>query len=370
MNYLVFVPIVTAVLALFFGAHYGIYLFMVHFFPAAAAHKTVLAILITLFALSFFVASSLAHWIDTIFSRAFYFASGIWMGTMLNVLLAILATYAVLFLARWFGYPLSEVSVAGACFMLAMIMSMYGVWNALHPRIQNITVTIPHLPEQWKGQKIVQISDVHLGHIYHTAFLQKIVNAINKENPKIVVITGDLFDGMDGELASFVSPLDALQAPHGALFIDGNHETYLGTQKTLDILHQTKVRILRDEVVDVDGLSFIGVMYPERGEKKTVVDVVKTLAPQFQGKPNVLLYHAPSMIRELSQLGVHLQLSGHTHRGQQFPFQIITYLAHKGYDYGLYTIGDYTLYTSSGVGTWGPAMRIGTQSEIVVITLQ
>lgn len=370
MNYFVFIPVATLVLTLFFGAHYGMYVFVVHFFTLSLVQKIILALMMAFLSLSFFVSSVTAHYIDNSFSRTYYFASGIWLGTMINILLAIFSTILVLWVIRLTAIPVSESVIAVGFLIIACIVSIYGVWNALHPRIQNISVTIPNLPEEWKGKKLVQISDVHLGHIYQSAFLQKAVDVINKENPKLVVITGDLFDGMDGNLGSFVSPLDNLRAPDGVLFVGGNHETYLGTQKTLDVLTQTKVRILHDEVVDIDGLAFVGVMYPDRGKRKNIVDTVNSLRSQFQDKPSVLLYHAPAMIEEVAKTGIDLQLSGHTHQGQQFPFQYITHLVHKGYDYGLYTIGEYHLYTSSGLGTWGPTMRIGTQSEIVVITLQ
>ncbi len=370
MNYFVFIPTVSLVLVAFFGAHYGIYAFLVHFFSGLASHRLALGIIVSVLAISFFTSSAIAHIADNAFSRGLYFVSGIWMGMFLNILLAMAATGIVLQAMRWLSLSGNHSLIAGVFLIAALIASVYGVWHALHPRIQNISVTIPNLPESWKGKKLVQISDVHLGHIYRTAFLRKVVAQINEENPKLVVITGDLFDGMDGGLLNLVQPLDDLNASDGVLFVDGNHETYLGTQETFDILEKTKVHILRDEVKDVDGLTFVGIMYPERNEHKNITDTIRTLEPQFKGKPNVLLYHAPAMIDEVAKMGINLQLSGHTHQGQQFPMQFITHLVHRGYDYGLYTIGDYSLYTSSGVGTWGPTMRIGTQSEIVVITLQ
>jgi hypothetical protein len=370
MNYFVFVPVALLTIALFFGVHYGIYAFFVNFFQIFTSHKLISALIFIVLAVSFFISSAIAHWIDNAFFRAFYFVSGVWMGTMINILLAMLATGIVLQILKWSSVSVSGSLIAGFFLVVALFVSVYGVWNATHPRIQNISVTIPNLPEEWKGKKLVQISDVHLGHIYRASFLQRVVDMINAENSKLVVITGDLFDGMDGGLSELVSPISGLRASSGTLFIDGNHETYLGTQKTFDALQQTNVRILNNEVADVDGLSFVGISYPERGEHETIIHAIQALQTQFEGKPSVLLYHAPEMIEEVAQTGINLQLSGHTHQGQQFPFQYITHLVHKGYDYGLYTLGSYSLYTSSGVGTWGPTMRIGTQSEIVVITLQ
>jgi len=261
--------------------------------------------------------------------------------------------------------------VFGIIFLgLAFFVSLYGIWNALHPVIKNVTIHIPNIPEEWKGKKIVQLSDVHLGHVYQTGFLRNIVEKVNTLHPKIVVITGDLFDGMDGRLDSLVQPFDAIETENGIFFVNGNHETYLGIEKSLAILQKTRVILMNDNVLDVDGLKIIGINYPNRGEKKDITTVLASLKNQFFEEPNILLYHAPENIDAIKQSGVSLMLSGHTHQGQQFPFRFITNLVHKGYDYGLYTLGDFSLYITSGVGTWGPTMRIGTQSEIVAFTLE
>ena len=161
-----------------------------------------------------------------------------------------------------------------------------------------------------------------------------------------------------------------LDPERGIFFITGNHENFLGTDQVFAAFQNTRVRILQDQVVDVDGLKVIGISYPKRGENKDVVGVLHSLEKYFAGKPNVFLFHAPVHIEEFKNSGVNLQLSGHTHRGQIFPFRYITELVYKGHDYGLYRMGDYTLYTTNGAGTWGPAMRTGNTPEIVVVTLQ
>ena len=260
--------------------------------------------------------------------------------------------------------------IAMICFGLAFLYSVYGAWNAEHPQIKNITVTIPDLPGQWKGKKIVQLSDVHLGHVHRADFMRSIAEKVNAVHPRMVVITGDLFDGSDGDLQPLVQPLNDMVPEKGIFFITGNHETFLGIDKVFEALKNTPVRILQDEVVDVDGLKVIGINYSRRGENKDVVGVLHSLEKDFAGKPNVFLYHAPLHIVEFEKSGVNLQLSGHTHRGQMFPFRYITKQIYKGYDHGLHRMGDYTLYTTVGTGTWGPDMRTGNTPEIVVVTLQ
>lgn len=366
-----FILFISVFLILLFGVHALVYVSVVHFFSVESSMtRYILMTVLGFLSVSFLLASTMAHWSENIVTRVGYFAAGFWMGALVNIVLASLTVWLVVGVARAFSWPINMSLVGGVFFSLAALVSVYGSWNALHPRIQEVTVTIPGLPETWQGRKLVQLSDVHLGHVYQAGFLQSVVDKVNATHPKLVVITGDLFDGMDGRLESFVKPLDAIGAEKGVLFVNGNHETYLGTQKSFDILETTKVHILRDEVMNVDGVAFVGVSYPERGERKDVVGAVRKLAPQFADKPSVLLYHAPVDIQRMAETGINLQLSGHTHQGQQFPFMFITRLVHKGFDYGLYQIGNFWLYTSSGVGTWGPAMRIGTQSEIVVITLK
>ena len=152
-------------------------------------------------------------------------------------------------------------------FGIAFIYSVYGVWNAFYPRVKEVSVRIKNLPPGWEGKTIVQLSDVHLGHIYKADFLRKVVRTVNGLKPDMVVITGDLFDGMDGSLPSLVTPLNDLIAPDGVYFITGNHETYLGVGKAFSILEKTKVKILNDEVRDIRGLQLIGISYP-RGERE------------------------------------------------------------------------------------------------------
>ena len=186
----------------------------------------------------------------------------------------------------------------------------------------------------------------------------------------MIVITGDLFDGMDGNLDGLVGPLENLRVSDGIFFITGNHETYLGIDKTFSILEKTQVAILDDAVKNIRGLQLVGISYPERGESKDIVKVMEALPGFEKNKPTILLYHSPVQIDTIKNSGVDLQLSGHTHAGQLFPLGLITRLVYKGYDYGLRTLGDFSIYTSNGVGTWGPPMRTGNTPEIVNITLR
>ncbi|MCK9352345.1 MAG: metallophosphoesterase, partial [Candidatus Pacebacteria bacterium] len=246
----------------------------------------------------------------------------------------------------------------------------YGIWNAYHPIVQHISVSIKGLPSEWKGKKIVHVSDVHLGFIWGEKFFEKLVADINAQKPEAVFITGDLFDGTGDKFDYVKNDLLKLSPPRGTYFVTGNHETYFGVEKSYELLENSGVTVLKDEMKIVDGLEIIGVSYGERRENKPVADTIKKIKGYDPEAPSILLFHEPMQIKEIKQTGINLQLSGHTHAGQIFPYGFITSLVYPGVDYGLHSFGDYSIYTTSGAGTWGPTMRVGTKSEIVVITLK
>jgi len=371
MLYIEIFLLVLLLLSILFGAHYLLYVSTLYFFSITnILLKQILLFGMAFFALSFIISSLVSHWKENALTRFFYFISGLWLGILTNLMLATIAVFAIIWFAKLIGFNGNPMILGTILFCLALVYSFYGAWEAFNPVIKKISVTIPDLPENWRNKKIVQISDMHLGHIYKQEFVRQIVDKINSINPALVVITGDLFDGMDGNLDNICSPFSELKLKNGIFFVTGNHETYLGIERAYAALEKTNVKIMRDEVADLDGLKLIGINYPLRGEKKDPVIVLESLRKDFFGKPNIFLYHTPVSIKQFSQNGINLQLSGHTHAGQLFPFEWVTKLAYKGYDYGFYQIGAYSLYVSSGTGTWGPAMRTGGKSEITVITLQ
>lgn len=131
---------------------------------------------------------------------------------------------------------------------------------------------------------------------------------------ELLCIAGDLFDGMDGKLEHLLDPLNQITAPHGIFYADGNHETYLGAERAFRALGHTKTRILRDEIVDVDGLDIIGLEYPEVGETIDVSKKVLSLPGYNRDRPSILIFHTPFQIESIAQTGVDLELCGHTHK--------------------------------------------------------
>jgi len=236
------------------------------------------------------------------------------------------------------------------------------------------------------------LSDVHLGHFYGTEFLNNLVRKVNALNPEVILITGDLFDGMAKTISHFAAGLDQLRATKGVFFVTGNHETYVGLNRALNVLKKTKIQILHNEIIEVDGLQIMGISYPGIGGAHEIRGLEKLPQNSSNKIPRILLFHTPTNIRPKDgdgldhhfatywvpdtsfalnkEIGTDLQLSGHSHAGQLFPFGYLTKIIYRGYDYGFHRQSRFAIYTTSGVGTWGPPMRTGNLPEIVVINLK
>jgi hypothetical protein len=362
--------ILIAFSTLFLG-HYFFYYSAVYFFRIDnPAQRLALAALLYFLPLSFIAASILMHWTDNVMARAVYFLSALWLGVGLSLIAAFALAWAAWGVTGIFTHTPRPLWFGLAAVTMASLYSVYGVWNAYHPRIENLTVRIKNLSPAWRGRKVVQLTDVHLGPVLGAGFLARQVARVNAENPAAVFITGDLFDGADGKLEQLVAPLNDLRAPLGIYFVTGNHETYLGVERALAALRTTPIRVLADERVMIEGLQVIGLSYPERGQSLHLSERLARLPDFDPDLPSILLYHSPTHVGEARSAGISLQLAGHVHQGQLFPLQFITRLIYGKYYHGLHVEGDYTLYAASGVGTWGPTMRTGNHPEIPVIRLE
>jgi predicted MPP superfamily phosphohydrolase len=382
----------AVILALTIGAHLLFFKAVLSLFIITSPGlKISLFVILFLLSLSFMASFLLLRWQANTLTVGFYKFSAVWFGLFINLLLAVLLSWLII-AAVWIAgtYPNTRLIGAG-CLTLAVLFSAYGMWNAFHPRIRKLPVEIENLPEQWKGKIIVQLSDVHLGHFYGPQFLAELVQRVNALQPALILITGDLFDGMASDISRFTDGLNRFRAEKGIYFVTGNHENYIGLNRALNVLAQTRINVLRNEGVEIDGLQIIGVSYPGIEGSKEIQGLDKLEKSASIRKPRILLFHTPTNMlpaggdgldRHFStywvpettfspaqKLGVDLQLSGHTHAGQIFPFGYLTKLLYKNYDYGLRRLNAFSIYTTCGVGTWGPPMRTGNRPEIVVINL-
>ena len=383
----------AVILALTIGAHVLFYKAVIRLFIInSPGLKVSLFVILFLLSLIFMASFFLLQWQENQITIGFYKFSASWTALFLNLLLAALLSWIIIS-SIWLAgtYPNTRMIAAG-CLALAVLFTGYGMWNAFHPRIKNLEIDLENLPDQWKGKTIVQLSDVHLGHFYGTRFLKGLVHSVNALNPELVFITGDLFDGMAKNISRFAAELNRFKANRGVYFITGNHENYIGVKRALNVLGQTQINILQNEVIDIAGLQIIGISYPGIKGVDEIQGLEKLTQNSSHNNPRILLFHTPTNIslgggddleRHFStywvpdttysmarNIGVDLQLSGHTHAGQIFPFGYLTKLIYKDFDSGLRRLSNFSIYTTSGVGTWGPPMRTGNSPEIVVIKLK
>lgn len=376
--------------ALYFGAHWLVYCFFVCILDCRSINqKYYLKLILSFLAVSFIAAFFVSHFWDNLLTKIFYIFSGLWIGVLINL---------VIFIALFFlFYSTSKIikkdinkRIAGALVIfLALAVSVYGIINVFTVRVNHIEVKIKDLPAAWENKKIVQLTDMHLGRVLGESFLLQVIGKTNQLEPDVIVITGDLFDATDGSMFELSQLFKQFQAKQGVFYVTGNHEVYLGIPEISKAIQDTGVVFLNDEIKVVNDLQFIGVSYPEFNQIKDMESIISGNSLFSLEKPSILLYHSPSSLlsdgssthadayfrpdmdfQSAQKLGIDLQISGHTHRGQLFPFNFITKVIFQGFDYGLHTLGDFNIYTSSGTGVWGPTMRTSGHPEITEIVLK
>lgn len=269
-----------------------------------------------------------------------------------------------LFLAR----SLALVAGAGASGLVgAGMVSALGA-----PEVRRLAIPLRNLDPGLTGFRIAVVSDIHLGPLRGRSHTERIVRMINETEPDLVAVVGDLVDGTVEELGAAAEPLRDLVSANGSFFVTGNHEYYAGYEPWLAELERLGVQPLRNErtvisrgagafdlagVTDVTGRSFAD-----------DPDFDRALAGRDTSRPVVLLAHQPVQVSDAAERGVDLQLSGHTHGGQIYPFHHVVQLA-QGTVSGLSKVDDTWLYVTRGAGFWGPPVRVGAPPEITVVEL-
>jgi len=257
----------------------------------------------------------------------------------------------------------------------AVALGITGLFEGLHSvRVKRIRVSLRRIRPSRVGYRIVQITDVHVGPTIGRAFIEEIVAKTNALEPDMVVITGDLIDGSVEHLADAVAPLASLRAKDGVFFVTGNHEYYFGVDEWIAHLTTLGIRVLRNERVSIggaDGFDLAGVDDWSAGRFSNGhgANLSRALAGRDRGRVLILLAHQPRQIYEAAHADVDLQLSGHTHGGQLFPFNYLVKLQ-QPYVRGFHMHEGTGIYVSNGTGYWGPPMRVGAPAEITHIELR
>ena len=315
---------------------------------------------------SFVPASLLAFRYTAAAVRAFYRIAAVWLGFLTFLFFAALFSWIIFGVARLAGLDVSFHRMVEWLFGAAALAGLYGVFNASWTRITRATVRLANLPPTWRGRRAALISDLHLGHVRNGSFLRRMVAKILKEEPDAIFIAGDLYDGTAIDVRRAAEPLSELVAPHGVYFVAGNHEQFGDESKYLHAVAAAGVRVLINEKVEVDGLQIVGVPYRNAAQGKHFTSVLQGIGLD-RNRASILLTHAPDHPEIAEAAGVSLQLSGHTHLGQFIPWSWMARRIYRRFVYGLSRIGKMQVFTSSGAGTWGPPLRLGSNSEIVVL---
>ncbi len=283
----------------------------------------------------------------------------------LGVIIMWALMFAIILKLANFAYPLSPK--LNLILLVSLIFSffVYGYYNAHRILIPTVSLTSDKISGSYR---FALISDVHLG-TESLDYLDRVVSEVNKLDPDAVFITGDLLDDPNLEPKD-VKGLSYLTAP--AYFITGNHERYSRYNdkffeecKVVTVLDHYRRQHDFNEEITVFGIEWNRHDFSnKKSEQAAFFDSIKVDSSRY----NIFLNHEPSLVEEAEKDGMDLMLAGHTHRGQIFPFNFFVRIQYK-YIYGLHRIGNMDLYVTSGTGVWGPFLRVGSNNEIVLITL-
>lgn len=308
-------------------------------------------------------------------------AGSYWMGLVIYLIMALAVVELAILLNRLPGFPSPGLSrhprapmAAGLAVLLAAGgVFLYGWWNARNPQITRYSIDIPKQAGQLKDLRVVAVSDLHLGIIVHNGRLLKLVEMINGLGPDLVVLPGDLVDESPGPLVEqdMISTFRQIAPKYGVYAVTGNHD-YMSrkSEEIVRLLEGAGIKVLRDQRVSIDG-SFYLVGRDDSSRRRTggiraeTADLVNGPGPPL---PVILLDHQPTRRGQAPEEGVDLKLSGHTHHGQLFPFNLITRRMYET-DWGYLRQGSWQAVVSSGFGTWGPPIRVGSRPEVVLLEI-
>lgn len=363
------------------GIHYYLFVRLVRDAGLTGGARTLVRSLIIVGGLSIMAAMMLMRgprWVSTPLSWAAF----VWMGIMFFLLVALLfgdAMKVVLFVADKVRSAPPDPerrafigrALAASASLFAFGMSAAGMKSALSQvAVKRVEVTLAKLPASAKGYRIVQLTDIHVGPMIGKELIDDLVARVNALSPDLVAITGDLVDGSVQEIGAAVRPLGDIKAKDGVFFVTGNHEYYSGADEWIAFLAGLGIKTLRNERIALPrGFDLAGVDDASATGKGHGEDMEKALGDRDKSRAVVLLAHQPRQVERAAQHGVDLQLSGHTHGGQIFPWGYLVRLQQRSFLRGLMNLGDTQVYVSCGTGYWGPPMRVGSPAEITELVL-
>jgi uncharacterized protein len=383
-----FVFFITLALLLVASSHYYVWVRLVRDVAwPRTLHRTLSLLMMALF-LSIPATFVLSRKLPPERGQGLLFALYIWMGLVfvLPLLLGCADAVRALGVRAVQGWNHAELDVgrrqllerllAGAVGLLATGTTIAAVRQGIRPvAIKHVEVTLSRLPAALGGLVIAQLTDLHVGPTLREPFVRTVVERTNALHPDVIAITGDLVDGSVEQLRHLIAPIAGLRAKYGVYFVTGNHEYYSGVTEWIAELERLGIRVLSNERVSIgEGDNTFDLVGIDDEHAHQVIpgagpDLERALAGRDATREIVLLAHQPKSIYRAQKHDVGLQLSGHTHGGQIWPFGWLVALQQPVVA-GLARFGRTVLYVSCGTGYWGPPMRLGAPAEITRIVLQ
>lgn len=356
----------------------NLYIFLKGYYIAGQQKEWKFAYTLSFILLSslFIVGKSLERSHPSVFSNIFNVAGGFWLAFMLYGFLFFLLSDIIWLIVRITGLLSTEkiITYRKWAYFVGLALSVFiiltGFINALIPVVRHYNISINKPAGNIKSFRIVAVSDIHLGSIIRKRSIKKLSDILRDAKPDAIFLLGDIVDGEIGPvmrndlLKYFTCP----KCRDGIVAITGNHEYIGGAEVTIPYIEKNGIRILKDEIIIYeDFIQVIGRLDRDasrfRGTKREHLE--KLMEKADRSKPAIVLDHQPLNLDEAVKAGVDLQLSGHTHNGQMWPLNYITKMIYE-VSYGYKKIGNTQFIVSSGYGLWGPRVRLGSRSEIIV----
>jgi len=333
----------------------------------------------TVIVVSCLVGTVANRYLPSFLRSSFYLIGSYWFAALTYFTLIIVGIDIIRLLDRWLSFIPKLVRnssdftliIGSFAFILVAVLLVYGTFNARNIKIVSYNITIPKQAGSLEKLRIAMMSDIHLNNI-NDERQKKIIDTVNLLNPDIVLITGDIIDDIAVfDKREMASDFQKIKSKYGVYASLGNHDYLTGdlTYQITDRLSEAGINVLRDSSVKVEENFYIigreDKSYEMVSGKKRM-EVAKLMEEINRELPVIMLDHQPINLEEAENAGVDLQLSGHTHRGQFFPFNLVTGKVFK-VDHGYVKTGSLQIIVSSGAGAWGPPIRIGSTSEVVDI---
>jgi uncharacterized protein len=367
------------VFIIYFLANFYIFIKGYRIIPHGNYYRLIYSLAFILLGSTFIAGKILERISSSVFSDILNILGGFWMAFMLYGFLLLLVSDIARPLLRLTGIitPQNLILFKKWSFISTVTISALlittGFINALIPVVTTYNINIDKPAGELKSFRIAAVSDIHLGSIIRKRSIIKLSELLKKSNPDIVFLLGDIVDGEMGPVLrdDLLSYFTCPKCRDGLLAITGNHEYIGGASVTIPYIEKHGIRILKDEVVTLDGgIQVIGRLDRGMGSfgQHRRMPLDSLMKKVDRSKPIILLDHQPLNLGETEKEGIDLQLSGHTHNGQMWPLNYLTKMIYE-VSYGYKRKGRSQIIVSSGFGIWGPRVRLGTRSEVMMINI-